>query len=342
MSDSNDQSVDSNNENEEKERPKKKTVLIFGVSSFVGSNLAEFLKKDFRVVGTYNKNSIQIPGVLTLPCDVLNKDEVQLILFASKPDITIYAVGLSSIFECSKQEQLADALNTSGLFNVAEYSQRYKSQICYISSGFVFSGESKKYIEMDIPDPSTVYGKSQAAAEFYVQKTSLNYLIFRCSRLYGRSINPLRPGFFENMQKKLKLGQNVMMDSSIKMGFIDIYFLAMIIKMCIDKGVVNRLFQISSQDVMSYYDFAKMYCRIFHEPEDLIVKGKWPYPILLNQAAVTRSDDLNFKLDLSNIESFLNISLPTIEESLTMTLKRFGGSLELKKQNKKGDGINFI
>ncbi|PJB53787.1 MAG: hypothetical protein CO099_05215, partial [Bdellovibrio sp. CG_4_9_14_3_um_filter_39_7] len=85
-----------NPEEEKKKKSKRKTILIFGVSSFVGSNLAEYLKKDYRVVGTYNKNPVQIPGVLTLPCDVLSKDEVQLILFATKPDITIYAVGLSS------------------------------------------------------------------------------------------------------------------------------------------------------------------------------------------------------------------------------------------------------
>lgn len=335
--------ADQNPENENsEEKPKRKTVLIFGISSFVGSNIAEYLKKDFKVVGTYNKTAVQIPGVLTLPCDVLNKDEVQLILFATKPDITIYAVGLSSIYDCSKQEELAEALNTSGLFNVAEYSQRYKSQICYISSSFVFSGESKKYIEMDIPDPSTAYGKSQAAAEFYVQKTSLNYLIFRCSKLYGRSINPMRPSFFEVIQRKLKAGQNILLDSSVNVGFIDIYFLAMIIKMCIEKGVVNRLFQISSQNIMSYYDFAKKYCETFKEPTDLLVKGKWSYPILVNQAAVNRKDELNFKLDLSNIESYLNITLPTIEESLAMTFKRFGGNTDAKKNSKKGDGINFI
>jgi len=331
-----------NPEEEKKKKSKRKTILIFGVSSFVGSNLAEYLKKDYRVVGTYNKNPVQIPGVLTLPCDVLSKDEVQLILFATKPDITIYAVGLSSIYECSKQEDRADALNSSGLYNVAEYSQRYKSQICYISSSFVFSGESKKYIEMDIPDPNTVYGKSQASAEFYVQKTSLNYLIFRCCRLYGRGINPLRPSFFEIMQKKLKSGQNISLDSYVNQGFLDIYFLAMIIKMCIDKGVTNRLFQISSQDTMSYFDFGKIYGEAFQESVDLIVKGKWPFPILANQATAPKSEFLNFKLDLSNIESYLNIKLPTIEESLQMTMKRFKGKVDTKRKANKGDGITFI
>ena len=49
----------------------QRVVLIFGISSFVGSNLAEVLKKDFKVIGTYFNNPVSIDGVVTFPCDVL-------------------------------------------------------------------------------------------------------------------------------------------------------------------------------------------------------------------------------------------------------------------------------
>ena len=205
-------------------QPPRKTVLIFGISSLVGSNLAEFLKKDYKVVGTYYNNPIRIPGVLTVRCNVLTKEEVQLVVYAFKPDVTIYAVGLSSLQECADREGLAEALNTSGLFNVSEYCQRYKSQVCYISSSFVFAGENKSYMEMDIPDASSVYGKTQASAEFYIQKTLLNYLIFRCCRLYGRGANENKKNWFEKMQYNLARHQNVKMDGSLRVGFLDIYY----------------------------------------------------------------------------------------------------------------------
>ena len=63
-------------------------------------------------------------------------------------DIAIYCVGLSSINECHKNNELAEALNTSGLFNVTEFCQRYRTKICYMSSGFIFAGEKKNYFEM--------------------------------------------------------------------------------------------------------------------------------------------------------------------------------------------------
>ena len=115
----------------------QKVILIFGISSFVGSNLAEVLKKDFKVVGTYFNNPVSIKGVVTFPCDVLKKDDVQMALYTFRPDLTIYAAGLNSISDCDENVDYADALNSGGLFNVTEFCQRYKSQICYLSSCYV-------------------------------------------------------------------------------------------------------------------------------------------------------------------------------------------------------------
>lgn len=321
---------------------RKKTILIFGISSFLGSNLAEFLKKDFRIIGTFNKTPVHIPGVLTIPCDVLQKDEVQLVLFAFKPDIAIYAVGMSSLVDCALREDMADALNTSGLFNVVDYCARYKTQICYISSGFVFSGEKKKYLEMDIPDPNTSYGKTQASAEFYVQKTSLNYVLFRCCKLYGRSITPKRHTWFELIQRGLNKKDHVMLDDYVNTGFLDVYYLAMILKICFEKEVKNRLFQISSTDQMSMYSFAKKYAEIFSDNPTFIDKGKWAFPILASQAATHVAENFYYDMDVSNIEGFLNIKMPTIEESIQYSFGRFKGVKKTASGQKKSDGVNFI
>ncbi|WP_372653280.1 NAD(P)-dependent oxidoreductase [Halobacteriovorax sp.] len=317
---------------------REKTILIFGLSSFVGSNLAEFFKKDFRVVGTYNKNPVFIPGVLALPCDVLNKEEVQLALYAFKPDITIYAVGLSSLMECARSPELADALNASGLFNVVEYCQRYKSQVCYLSSGFVFAGEDKHYIEMDIPDPNTVYGKTQASAEFYIQKSSLNYVIFRSCKLYGRGHLENRSTTFDKIQKDFMDRRNISCDDTVRTGYLDIYYLAMILKICFEKGVKNRLFQISSNDTATFNEFVKEYCEVFNEGTSLVQKGRWNFPSM-----TPAGDKIKFELDISNIEGFLNINMPSIKESLQLTFKRFMGKAKGRSgKSSNSDDVTFI
>lgn len=322
--------------------PHKKTVLIFGISSFVGSNLAEFLKKDFRIVGTYYKTPIKIPGVLTLPCNVLVKEEVRLVVYATKPDFTIYCAGVSSLTECSQKEELAEALNTNGLFNVSEYCQRYKSQVCYISSNFVFAGETKNYLEMDIPDANSFYGKTQAQAEFYVQKTLLNYLLIRCCRLYGRGVSHLRPSWFEHMQGQIAKHEALKYDSSLKVGFLDVYYLAMILKICFDKKVSNRLFQLSSTDITTFFDFSQQYAEVFNESKSFVSKSKWKFPYLKNTSVVTVVDELSYQLDISNIEGFARLKMPSIRESLEFTHRRFNGQNVKTKSKSKGEGISFI
>lgn len=320
---------------------KKGTLLIIGVSSFIGSNLAEHFKDDYKVIGTYHNTAVEIDGVLCVPCDVLVKQEVQNVLYAFRPDITIYCAGISSVQECAKREDFADALNTSGLFNVSEYCQRYKSQICYISSGYVFGGDNKNYLEMDIPDAVTTYGRTQAAAEFYIQKTSLNYLIFRCCRLYGRGVNPSQATWFEQLQKKLGNGSSVALDDYVKVGFLDVAYLSMILRICIEKNVSNRLLQVSSKDISTHHTFAKLYSKVFKSQEDLIARSKWPLP--LNKRGNT-NDNLTFQLDISNIEGYLNIDMPTIEESLEFTLRRLkGNSVDTAgKKSGRGEGVKFI
>ena len=318
-----------------------KTICIFGISSMVGSNLAEFFKKNFRVVGTFYRHRVVIPGVLCVPCDILVKGEVQTILHTFRPDYTIYAIGVPTVMECSSSEKLADILNTTGLFHVAEYCQRYKSQVCYMSSHYVFQGADKDYLEIDMPDGTTVLGKTQAAAEFYIQKNSLNCLVFRCCQLYGRSINPsTRASFFERLQWEADRGEQMSYDTRLKSGFLDVYYLGMAMEICFERKVMNRLLHISSTDCITHYDFVMEYCRIFGYSTSNVVKAKWPFPVAPNESSPKH---LAFKLDVANVERFLNIELPSTRESLELTRRRFKGKAASRSvSSTKGGGITYI
>lgn len=322
---------------------KRKTVLILGINSFVGSNLAEFFRKDYRVVGTYHRKNIPLPGILTLPCDVLVKEEVQLVLYAFRPEFVLYCIGLTSLKDCTDFPNGSDALNSAGLFNVAELAPRYGARIVYFSSQFVFSGTNKNYNEMDNPDVITQYGKAQASSEFYLQKSSLNYLIFRCCKLYGRGVNPLRSNFFEKLQENLKNNKDEIYDDFVHQGFLDVYYLGMVLKMCIDKNVSNRLIHLSTQDTMTHFEFAKLYCDVFNESDGLISKGKWIFPIAKGANIERLEEHLYYKLDVLNVEGLLKIKMPSISESIDFTFKRFNGTKEIHKAVKnKGEGISFI
>lgn len=302
----------------------KKTVLIFGISSFVGSNLALMLKDEYRVVGTYYKTPIEIPGVTCYPCDVLKKDYVSKLTGLIKPDFTIYAIGLSSLTECKLNPKLADALNTVGTVNSCSASERYGSKFIYISSSFVLGGEDQLYKEGDTPFPNTVYGNSLSSSEFWIQRSCLNYLILRCSPLYGRSYGPRHPNWFETLQANFVQNQAIQADDTVTTGFLDVMIVGKILKAMLDLRVSNRLFQISSRDYMTRYQFALLMAKTFRKDENLIQRTSATFPAEQSSkiGAKAPSSAYFFRMDTFNAEDFLGLKMPSIEESLQLTHKR--------------------
>lgn len=303
----------------------KKTVLIFGISSFVGSNLAQVLKDEYRVIGTYHKTPVDIPGVTCLPCDILKKDYVSNLVGLFKPNFTIYAIGMSSLTECKLKPKQADAVNSVGAVNACTSSERYGSKFILLSSSYVLGGDDLPYTEGDTPFPNTVYGANLSSTEFYVQRSCLNYLILRCSPLYGRAFSPKHPNWFEVVQSQLAKNEPVAADDSVVTGFLDIYIVGRVLKSFFESSVTNRLFQVSSRDYVTRYDFARLLARTFKKDENLIQRTSIPFPIdttnlrMGNKAPVSQ---YFFKMDTLNVEGFLGLKMPSVEESLQLTYKR--------------------
>ncbi|MBA2406360.1 MAG: sugar nucleotide-binding protein [Bdellovibrionales bacterium] len=305
----------------------KKTVLIFGISSFVGSNLAQALKDEYRIIGTYFKTPVEIPGITSFPCDVLKKEYVANLIGLVKPDVTIYAIGLSSLSECKMNPKTADALNSAGAVNVCTASERNSSKFIYISSSYVLGGEDQLYKEGDTPFPNTVYGNSLSSTEFWIQRSCLNYLILRCSPLYGRGYGPKHPNWFEVVQAALAQNRPLIADDSVITGFLDVAILGKVLKSFLSSNVTNRLFQISSRDSLTRYEFAKLIAKTFKKDENLIQRTTIPFP---NENS-TKMGSKNsaglycFRMDTYNVEDFLGASMPTIADSLQITFKRLSG-----------------
>lgn len=301
--------------------------MIFGASSFVGSNLAQFLKNDFRVIGTYHSTPVEIPGVTCIPCDVLKKDYVNRLVGLFKPDFSIYCVGMTSLKECKLKPKHADALNTSGAVNVCLASERNGAKFVLLSSGYVLGGEDVFYREGDMPVPSTAYGNSLSQSEFYVQRSCLNYLILRCSNLYGRSYNPGKPNIFESIQAALAKHDNLPVDDNIYNGFLDVEILAKILKLTFQANVTNRLFHVSSSDQLTRYGFAQELAKIFKKDASTLQRTTLPFP--LEQNAQRKTGSFFYRMANSNIEEFLGTKMPSISESLFHTCQR----LKLSEKN---------
>ena len=155
-------------------------------------------------------------------------------------------------------------------------------------------------------------------AEFYIHKNCLNYKIIRACKLYGRS-----NGFRKRFLRKCKsfYEERRLFDSKIKFGFLDINYLGFVIRELLNYEVKNRIFQLSSSDVMTLHEFGKTYAEIFDEEDSLISIGKLRFPVTKDYSSKADEIDHVYHIDNVNLEGFLDLKMPTIGKSLLFTYK---------------------
>jgi dTDP-4-dehydrorhamnose reductase len=298
----------------------EETIVIFGISSFIGSNLGEFFKDKLRVIGTYNKTPHKSDGILSISCDVMQKDEIRRIITTFQPKYVVYCIGISSLENAHNYPKVCDVLNTAGIFNVTNFTERYQSKFFLISSAFLFGGENNLYAETDIPISNSSYGSSLASSEFYIQKSCLNYVIIRCCKLYGRSFKSGDMNIFEKIERKLYKNDKYKLDSKVILGWLDVQYLAEMINLCIETKISNRLLQLSSNDFDSHYGFAKRLANKFGYNDSALIKSNWDFPVQRSLGGAHQEDDkMYFMMDTLNLEYSLEVAIPTIDESLTRT-----------------------
>ncbi|MCM3616823.1 dTDP-4-dehydrorhamnose reductase [Sutcliffiella horikoshii] len=166
-------------------------VLVTGAGGQLGLEILKKLK--------YEK--IQVIGLNKSEMDVTNIKIVRKLLLKHKPNVVIHTAAYTNVALAEKEPEKAFQVNSEGTKNVAEISELIGAVLCYISTDYVFDGESETaYNESDVPNPKNTYGTSKYKGEKFVQEHCSKYFIVRTSWLYGIHGS----NFVEKMIKKAK------------------------------------------------------------------------------------------------------------------------------------------
>jgi len=150
-------------------------VLVLGASGQLGYEFCNFLKNKVELY-VFSHNELNILALDNL----VNKfNELS-------PDVVINCAAYTKVGQAEKEENLAYQVNTVGAKNVSFASFKVKAKDVYFSTDYVFDGtKGSPYNEFDIPNPTSVYGKSKLLGEIYTKEHNPNHLILRISWLYG-------------------------------------------------------------------------------------------------------------------------------------------------------------
>jgi dTDP-4-dehydrorhamnose reductase len=184
------------------------TVLVTGVTGFVGGYVVEeLLRRNYHVVATARKieaTQKQRKNLSYQLLDFTDKKQVATVFSLVQPAVVVHCGALSKPDDCEQNKELAFETNVAGTACLLNEAARYKAQFVFLSTDFVFGGNSNgMYVEDDERAPVNYYGLTKVQAEDIVMQYAFDWTIIRTVLVYGRSTGE-RKSFIEQVVASLR------------------------------------------------------------------------------------------------------------------------------------------
>ena len=270
-----------------------KKAILFGANGYLGRHLAFFLKQhqidfiptDIAAFSVDNYANYQ-------RIDVTEKDDLQQLDF--NVDYVFAFAGLTGTGSSQEIIEKFTKVNVAGLSNLISCCEGIDDlRIIFPSTRLVYKGiENTPLKEMAEKESKTVYAKNKLSCEGLLQKSSINYTIYRVCVPYGNLLDDEYSygtiGFFINKAVK---GENISIygDGSLKRTFTHVEDIIETILQTITLGsTLNDVYNIGSNDNLSLLDVATLVAKKYGVEVDFVA---WPEEALKIESGDTIFDD---------------------------------------------------
>lgn len=138
----------------------------------------------------------QVYALTRADLDVTDAGMCERVLAEIRPEVVVNCAAWTDVDGAEANESGAMAVNDGGAAQLAAAASRCDARILHISSDYVFDGEKRSpYVESDMPNAISAYGRSKQAGETSVAIANPRHLIVRSSWLFGSR----GPNFVETM-----------------------------------------------------------------------------------------------------------------------------------------------
>ena len=192
-------------------------ILGTGLSGLVGSRIQELLRDNYQF-----ENLSLNTGV-----DIKDSEKILSLISSSNAFSVLHLAAKTDVDGC--QEDMSQGtngqawkINVEGTKNVISACERSGKKLIYISTDFVFDGNSKKpYDEDDVPNPINWYSETKYEGEKLVASSSLPWVILRFA--YPYRANFQKRDFVRVIIDRLRNGEkvNLITDHMMTPTFID-------------------------------------------------------------------------------------------------------------------------
>ncbi len=151
-------------------------VLVTGAKGMLGADLVRVLKKA----------DIDVYALGHQELDITDRDRTIFRIKEIKPQVVINCAAYTRVDDAEVERELAYRINGLGVQNLAIASVESGSELCHVSTDYVFSGDAQRpYTPFDLTSPVNFYGLSKLAGEHYIRDILSRFYIIRTSWLYA-------------------------------------------------------------------------------------------------------------------------------------------------------------
>lgn len=158
-------------------------VLVVGGTGLLGRNILQQLReRSHKAVGTYYSSNDDNLEMVTL--DKTDPEQASSVVNDCNPDAIIDTAAYHNVDNCETNRQQAWNVNAKGTGHMAEAATNVNAHYQYISTSFVFDGNSAPYSPQDPVSPKNYYGETKYAGET-AAKIAGQWTVVRADVIYG-------------------------------------------------------------------------------------------------------------------------------------------------------------
>jgi dTDP-4-dehydrorhamnose reductase len=187
-----------------------------------------------------------------------------------QPAAWIHAAGVCNVAQCEANPAWARSINVQAVEDLLSFLPA-SVRLVYLSSDHVFRGREKPYIETDVPDPVSTYGRLRAEAEQSVLHTRPDALVVRPGLCLGPSLDGLR-GHWDNLPRRLRSGLPVtVIDGEVRSALWAPDAAERIVNLM--KTDLRGLWHLTAEACVGRVELARALCRAHSLPEEFVVQS---------------------------------------------------------------------
>ena len=245
---------------------------------------------------------------------ITNIEEIRNMVKNNNVDIIVNCAAYTNVDKAESDYDTANLINNTAAGNLATAMKEAGGTLIHISTDYVFQGDRNTPCQEDwTTNPLGVYGKTKLAGEAAIATTGCNSIIIRTAWLYSQ----WGKNFVKTMQSLTAT------HDTLKVVFDQVGTptfagdLADTIAHIINTGQTNKtgIYHFSNEGVCSWYDFAKMICKLSGNTCDIspCYSEEFPSPVKRPHFSV---------LDKRKIKETFGIKVPYWTDSLEVCIKQ--------------------